>query len=546
MMVLFLFLFILTIHGSEIPESAEYVVQFKDIQEDPLIYAKSHELKYLGPVGQLAGYHRFTLKDHGKKHWIRDPHSKVKWMERQIQRQQFTRYQKPTDPLFNDQWHLTTTSAKEVWDSDITGRGVYVGIVDDGLQHTHPDLKQNYRVDLSHDYNEGDNDPYPGPNDFHGTACAGVIGATSNNTHCGSGVAPNVNLVGIRLIAGPTSDYLEAMGLSHRDDILNIYSSSWGPQDDGTRLEGPGRLVREIFSKNSKKGSIYVWASGNGRHVGDSCSYDGYASSPYTIAVGALDHTSKQAYYSEGCPALLCVAPSSGNSKGITTVDRSEPGLGYSANSECTNTFGGTSSACPLVAGIIALALQQNKNLNWRDVQILIAKSSKIVDNADVGWSTNSRGYRHNERYGFGLIDAKTLVTMSKDWIKLPDQLGFSSGTIRVNLGLPGDGAPICVAHRFSGSKINFVEHVLLRVTARHSHRGQLRIRLKSPENIVSIFADAHPDPHPNYNGWLFSSVRHFGESSGDGDWHVCIEDVVNDQYSDGVFDFFELAIFGH
>ena len=542
------------------PDPSEYVVQFRDVQENALAFAESRGLAYAGPVPGLPGYHRFTLKRGLYRNTIEDPDQKVEWMERQVPRQQYTRDSSsaavppnPTDPLFGRQWHLQMTRAKDAWDAGYTGKGVRVAIVDDGLQHTHPDLQKNYIASSSLDFNGGKGDPSPGPSDFHGTACAGVVGAEANNTHCGTGVCPGCGISGLRLIAAPTTDLTEATALGYmREHGLDIYSNSWGPQDTGMHLAGPGRIVLETFAASAVhgrggKGSIYVWASGNGAHVGDSCSYDGYASSPYTIAVGAIDDSGKRSYYSEGCPALMCVAPSSGRKTGITTTDIDTPGLGYDPGSECTTQFGGTSSACPLAAGVIALALQANPSLTWRDVQVLVAKTSKVVDITEASWSNNRRGFRHSEQYGFGLIDAKDIVIEAKRFEHLPAQKGFSSGRVALNLPIPNDGTPVCISHRFSGSHITFVEHVLFRVNIRHPRRGQLKIRLQSPEEVVSTFANVHPDPNPNYAGWLFTSVRHFGESSADGEWRVCVEDgVPRDAYGNGMFDSFELAVFGH
>lgn len=562
------------LRADQIPERSEYAVEFKNTQEDPLKFAEAKNLVYLGPILQLPGYHRFAQgintglgtgkagakETRGERKSdarsfleIIDGDEKIHWSERQVARQQQTRYASPTDPLYEAQWHLDISRAKESWDLGVTGKGIKLAIVDDGVQHAHPDLAPNYNPVLSHDYNEGDADPSPGRGNYHGTACAGVALARANNTHCGVGMAPEATLAGIRLIAAPTTDVDEAMGLSHRSDVVDIYSSSWGPTDDGTTLAGPGRVTNEAFVMNvargrNGKGNIYVWASGNGRHVGDSCAYDGYASSPYTIAVGALDYSGKQAYYSEGCAALMCVAPSSGRDQqhSITTVDVNIPGQGYSPGQECTNKFGGTSSATPLVAGAIALALEANPVLTWRDVQLLVAKTSTPVDLADPGWSLNSRGYRHNERYGFGKVDALAMVTQAKTWVNVGIQRGFSSGYVRVALSIAGDGTPLQLAHTFSGSRITFVEHVLLRVNIRHARRGQLRVRLRSPEGVVSTLAGVHPDVAPDYKGWLFTSVRHFGEASADGDWHIVAEDLINDQYSNGLLEGFELAIFGH
>lgn len=102
-------------------------------------------------------------------------------------------------------------------------------------------------------------------------------------------------LTGIRLIADYTTDAQEAAGLSYRSDINDIYSNSWGPNDDGRRLEKPGVLTLRAMEDSVNngrggKGVVYVWAGGNGKSYGDNCNYDGYANSRFTIAIGAVDY----------------------------------------------------------------------------------------------------------------------------------------------------------------------------------------------------------------------------------------------------------------
>lgn len=534
----------------------EIVVQLRTTVT-PETFAERHNLQFLGAVDFLPAterYFRFVEQAHATRLELRDTDD-IHWMERQVPRMQHKRG--ASDPLYARQWHLPFIQAPESWDTGYTGSGVTIGIVDDGLQWQHADLGQNYAAAHSHDYNQGDDDPSPHPGDNHGTSCAGVAAAVANNTHCGVGVAPGARVAGVRLIGGPTTDLLEAAALSHHAiNGIDIFSNSWGPADDAMRMAGPGRLARMALAHNvhvgrNGLGNIYVWAAGNGGHVGDSCAYDGYASSPYTIAVGAMDSRERQSYYSEGCAALMCVAPSSGKqTAGITTVDVSIRGQGYSPGSECTSTFGGTSSACPTVAGVIALTLQANPQLTWRDVQILIAKTSRVIEARDLSWSTNSRGFRHSERFGFGLVQARTLVETARQWQRVPVQRGYSSGMLYPRLAIPDDAGTTsaCVQHTFRASSITFIEHVLVRIGLRHPSRGQLRVQLRSPERIVSTLANVHHDTHANYpgqDGWLFTSVRHFGEATADGAWQLCVTDAVRGM-SGGVFEFWELAVFGH
>lgn len=84
-----------------------------------------------------------------------------------------------------------------------------------------------------------------------------------------------------------------------------MYSCSWGPSDDGGTLEAPGELTRTAIEYGATHGReglgcVYVWAAGNGRDYGDTCSHDGYASNPHVIAVAAATYLGKEAWYSEG------------------------------------------------------------------------------------------------------------------------------------------------------------------------------------------------------------------------------------------------------
>ena len=185
----------------------------------------------------------------------------------------------PNDPLFSQQWHLRNTGQSggtagedirvtTAWDR-VRGSGVVIGIVDDGLQSTHPDLSGRYVSALSYDFNGNDSNPAPGAGDDHGTAVAGIAAATGNNGIGVSGVAPAASLAGLRLVAAATTDAQEAAGLTHRMQDIDIYNNSWGPDDTGDNLEAPGPLTLAALKNGVENGrgglgSIYVWAAGNG------------------------------------------------------------------------------------------------------------------------------------------------------------------------------------------------------------------------------------------------------------------------------------------
>lgn len=364
------------------------------------------------------------------------------------------------DPMLTDQWNLydamawgdlppgphvyrpSMTAGPMIWDLlGYTGRDIVIGMVDSGFELGHPELTHRYARATSIDaLSHGGNRP-PVPLDpwaeTHGTQVAGVALAERNNGFCGAGVAPDAKLGAIRLLGhrSPT-DAEEAAALSHacrphgshpsRNALINhMYSCSWGPMDDGADLRGPGPLAVQALEAcvyregRQGKGSIYIWAGGNGRAQEDNVNFDGYANRPETIAVGAIDDTTRQAWYSEPGACLLVSAPSSGGASGIVSSDPSGP-AGLSIN-QCTRNFGGTSAAAPSVAGVVALMLEAAPDLGWRDVQHILVESADQVQANDhrEPWTLNAAGYWHSHGYGFGLINATQAVLLASNWVPL-------------------------------------------------------------------------------------------------------------------------------
>lgn len=450
----------------------------------------------------------------------------------------------PNDTLINDQWHLKA-SGSAVAGSDINvetawvyggtggvrGNGIRIGIVDDGLQTAHPDLAANVDTGNDFDWNGNDNSPEPETDDDHGTACAGNAAAVGNNSLGVSGSAPEATLVGMRLIAAGTTDSQEAQALAYLPNLIEIKSNSWGPNDDGTTLEAPGSLTRAALANSAATGrgglgSLFVWAAGNGGDVSDNSNYDGYANDIHTIAVGASNSLGGQSYYSEPGANLVVVAPSSGEGTalGITTTDRTG-GDGY-GNGNYTDDFGGTSSSTPTVAGVIALMLEKNPNLGWRDVQEILIASADQIDATDSDWASNAAGLSFNHKYGAGLVDATAAVALADGWSNLAAATSETISQNNLSVQIPDDNATgITRSLDLAGVNLR-TEQVTLTVSISHGDRGDLAITLISPSGMESRLAEARPDLGSNYSSWTFSSVRHWGENS-QGVWTVRIADEV-------------------
>ncbi len=539
---------------------------------DPDQLAAQMGAENLGQIGSLTGYYLFRIpgtdSDATAMADVFVASSQVLWFEQQVARQQSKRL--PSDPLYPQQWHLADANVQPAWAAGYTGDQVTIAIVDDGLQHAHPDLSAQYKSAGSWDFNGNDNDPSPvkliGPNgDYHGTAAAGVAAADNDGASCGVGVAYDAGLAGIRLISDPVIDAQEAAALNYQWDTNSIYSNSWGPADDGATLLGPGPLTQAalqsgVTTGRGGKGSIYVWAAGNGGLpiYDDNVNYDGYANSRFTIAVGAVGDNGIRAPYSEPGAAMLVTAPSSGNGTitSITTTDL-VGNVGYNlaagTSGDCgiggTDTgFGGTSSAAPLVSGVVALMLEANQNLGWRDVQYILAQTAVKNDPTDAGWDANpdplavgvqnnGAGLHVNHKYGFGLVDAAAAVAMAKTWVNVPAAVSITSPlTLKVVNAIvpdnnPGSGVPDTI---YVSQDID-LEHVEVvfnssPFNASDPYRGDLEVVLTSPSGTQSILAEQHTnDEAAGYNNWKFMTVRNWGESSlgpdSLGDWTLTVTD---------------------
>jgi len=471
--------------------------------------------------------------------------------------------QHPQDPKYYKQWHLhgndgahIHVNAEKAWDAGYDGDGVILAIVDDGCNHRSPDLRSNYMSSLSWDYETDSSDPSPYTSDGHGTGAAGVCCAARNNV-CGVGVAPKARLVCLKLISGPTTDLIESEALAHSDEI-RIYSNSWGPVDNARDLVAPGFLTKSAIRRQStQKNSIFVWAGGNGRQMGDNGNYDGYANHLHTLAVGAHNRQGKMAFYSEDCACLFVSAPSSGRHSSITTTDLH--GMYGEENGDCRYDFGGTSSAAPLVAGIIADILQKHPSMGLRNIQHTLAKGCTRISPSYRDWSSNSRGYKHSHAYGFGHPDVFRLLQTADDYVTIPEEIVWKSNTKNHMQVIPKGNiqtTPFLLGGLDHALRIDFhpnpqsthfdfVESVALELTYRHIRRGDIRVSLVSAEGVVSQLQLAHHDVNRDTpsGGWTYSSVRHWGEIPF-GTWTLLIDDVGSS--SMGHFLSARLIIHGH
>ncbi|KAJ2720641.1 pheromone processing endoprotease [Coemansia sp. Benny D115] len=465
-----------------------------------------------------------------------------------------------TDPMYAQQWHLVNSAeighdvnVTNVWKQGVTGSGVTVALIDDGLDYSSEDLLENFDYHGSYDFNDKTKLPTPRlVDDYHGTRCAGQIAASRNNL-CGVGVAYGARVAGIRMLSKEVSDQDEVSALNYAMDTNAIYSCSWGPNDDGATVQGPSKMIEDAFingvdNGRNGLGSVFVFATGNGGAAGDNCNFDGYTNSIYTISIGAIDHQDKHPYYSEQCSAQLAVTYSNGDGRGIVTTD-----LGLRA---CTSKHGGTSAAAPLGAGIFALALSVRPDLTWRDVQHLAVRAAIPVDLGDSDWTTVSEGRRYNHKYGFGKMDAWRIVEVAKTMEHVGKQTKIEVARDSAEVQIPalestgGESQGVVrsvevTKEQVAEAKLKKIEHVTVTVDMRHDFRGNVEIWLESPHGIRSQLATVRQRDNSaeGLRDWKFMSVKHWGEDAV-GTWKLHVRNAYKTKLT-GKLKSWQLTVFG-
>ncbi|CAH8504944.1 unnamed protein product [Dicrocoelium dendriticum] len=446
-----------------------------------------------------------------------------------------------SDPLFSKEWYLHNVGQSDgvpgldlnvlaAWAQNVTGRNVVTAIMDDGIDYLHPDLAPNYAAEASYDFSSNDAFPYPRYTDdwfnSHGTRCAGEISGVAGNHICGVGVAPGSRVAGLRMLDQPyMTDLIEAAAMSYARDIVDIYSASWGPTDDGTTVDGPRNqtmraLVDGVNNGRKGKGNLFVWASGDGGR-NDDCNCDGYAASMWTISINSVTNDGHTAVYDESCASTLASTFSNGKisfrkDAGVGTVD---------LYGNCTLHHSGTSAAAPEAAGVFALALETNPNLTWRDIQhltVLTSKRNHLYDREHThNWTINGAGLEFNHLFGFGVLDAGDMVRLARSWKTVPERFHCIAGTFKgrrtVTLLEPIEVHMNTDACRDSPqNQVNYLEHVQAFITVRAKRRGDLTIFLTSPMNTTSMLLRRRPRDNDSTRGftkWPFMTTHTWSEN---------------------------------
>ncbi|KYG66087.1 hypothetical protein AZI86_03200 [Bdellovibrio bacteriovorus] len=494
--------------------------------------------------------------------------------------------------------HLTNTIA-----SGLNGSGIKIAISDTGIQEAHPGLKnsliagasRNYLLDYSSTNWIGDSTPDTSEADnAHGTGVAGLAAERGWKGFGGRGVAPRASVAGFMFLPAQEDLFIkgrltQALINQYQGDF-DIFNFSWGDlQCELTEYDASYKYASQYGVTNARagKGALYVKAAGNDftgplRDCVSSASSSAYflgnsnfsedSGSPYMIVVGALNAKGTSSSYSSPGANLWVSAP--GGEFGYSTYSNSssvalDPALlttdfvgcnlglkkgsnntfdqGQSPNTNCeyTATMNGTSGASPIVSGAIALILQANPALSWRDVKHILASTSDQVAPTSIniphpsssgalagvtyepGWTTNDAGYRFHNWYGFGRINVDAAVTMAKTYTS---SLGifkqtnttdsssiawkYDSGSIAATVT---GGTAAGTTRTLNVTESYVIEGVQVKLNA-SSCIGNLGVELTSPKGTKSVIMNINSYLQDSSMNHTFLTNMFYGEDS-QGTW---------------------------
>jgi subtilisin family serine protease len=464
----------------------------------------------------------------------------------------------PSDPYLARQWHLIDRDSgldlnvRAVWKA-YSGAGVTVGIWDDGIEYTHPDLDGNYARRLHIRLDGERHDPFPEARDAnHGTAVAGIIAAEADGRGT-VGVAWGATIAGVDHFHDPSLDTDRSFLRLSAFDVTN---HSWGYDEPFVaNLADPAWAgffagwQRSVVEGRGGLGTINVVSAGNSRAEDRDANHSNLSNMPEVITVAALGIDGDVAEYSNPGACVLVAAPSDDwLGGGIWTTDRTGR-AGYSTGRNepdnrdpgYTATFGGTSAAAPAVSGVVALMLEANPGLGWRDVQEILALSARHVG-ASIGagpwgdelhrWSFNGAetwnggGMHFSNDYGFGLVDALAAVRLAESWTGRQTSANWLRQDAEPWAGsrtVPDDdprGIRIAIA---SEARVE-IEQVALRLTIEDGYTGDYQVVLVSPDGTRSLLSAPGSAGTSNTGDWLYTSNAFRGEGAV-GTWRVAISD---------------------
>ena len=255
----------------------------------------------------------------------------------------------PNDPGYANQYAPGKISLPAAWDIVPDCSAVIVGIIDSGIDYTHPDLADAVDLTLSWNFLDNNSDVMDKNTNGHGTHVAGIVGAAFDNTEGIAGVAPNVRLVALKIMEndrGPLSSAIAAVYYAEKKGI-HITNNSYGYQG------APSQIFRDAIASSNQ---VFVAASGNnGINIDSTAVYPAAFELPNKISVASVDSSD---------------ALASSSNYGVKCVDLAAPGVSIYSTlpGNKYNNMSGTSMAAPQVAGVAALVKANEPTLTAGEI----------------------------------------------------------------------------------------------------------------------------------------------------------------------------------
>jgi subtilisin-like proprotein convertase family protein len=396
--------------------------------------------------------------------------------------------------------------------AEYRGAGVRVGVVDTGIDYTLADLSGRLDLAAGWDALGGDPDPLNLGGDQHGTVVAEYLGARADNGAGGVGAAPGATLVGFRMATRAERTPEQELALLQRQWQVDVSHNSWSYSGESFRdnfldaYAAHGAAVAHAAANGrGGLGTVVVRSAGNDGAAGDSVNAHNYQNNRFTMTVGAADANGDVQGFSNKGPAVWVVAPENA-----------------------------TSYAAPQLSGAVALVLQANPRLGYRDVQQIVALAADFTDGAGP-WKTNAApgfanggGYRTSTSAGFGMLDALAAVRLAESWEGAPKTEAnvLAPRAAGTGFAVPDVGAAAGNVS-FAGNMV--VERAVLTLDLSHARIGDLVVSLVSPAGTESVLLDRLGDGGHAGGGRLafaLTSNQFYGES-GAGAWTLKVQDAV-------------------
>jgi len=301
----------------------------------------------------------------------------------------------PNDPFYtqaNYNWHLKQIKAEEAWALTTGSADIVVAVIDDAIQTTHADLTN--KIVAAFDVANNDENPNPpNVNTFsHGTHCAGLIAAETNNGIGIASIGYKVSIMAIKAAEDSNPDGISngyegiVYAADHGADVLSL---SWG---------GPGsyQTLQNVVTYAYNKGCVIVAAAGNEATEGNYKSYP--ACYDHVISVGAVNENNSLAWFSQYGDDKVDVCAPGGVGQTNTGLISTVPYYSqiHSGNYDYKS---GTSMATPITAGLCGLILSVNPNLTPDKLKDILYTTC-----------TNISSYNSTKGTGNGLINAYEAV----------------------------------------------------------------------------------------------------------------------------------------